>query len=91
VVMRLLQDSLNQRLQSSRPIPINDVLLMVEQIARALDYAHARGIIHRDVKPSNIMFDDSGTAVLVDFGIAKALKRPDDGKHGDGYTCLYVA
>jgi serine/threonine protein kinase len=74
VVMRLLGDNLNKRLHASQPMSMNDVLPMVEQIARALDYAHSRGIVHRDVKPSNIMFDDTGTAYLVDFGIAKALQ-----------------
>jgi eukaryotic-like serine/threonine-protein kinase len=74
VVMRLLGDNLSQRLHGSQPISMNDVIPMVEQIARALDYAHSRGIVHRDVKPSNIMFDDSGTAYLVDFGIAKAMQ-----------------
>ena len=45
---------------------------LVEQIAGALDAAHARGVVHRDVKPANIMFDDSGRAYLGDFGIALA-------------------
>ncbi len=45
---------------------------LVEQIAGALDAAHARGVVHRDVKPANIMFDDSGRAFLGDFGIALA-------------------
>lgn len=46
------------------------------QVAEALDYAHARGVIHRDVKPSNILVDLHGQALLVDFGVARALDDP---------------
>ncbi|MFO3721680.1 serine/threonine-protein kinase [Pseudomonas sp. HLMP] len=48
-------------------------LLYVRQIAQVLGYAHAQGLVHRDVKPANILFRADGTAVLSDFGIAKSL------------------
>lgn len=48
-------------------------LTLIRQIASALGYAHARGLVHRDVKPANILFRADGTAVLSDFGIAKSL------------------
>jgi len=48
-------------------------LSIVKSIASALDYAHKKGFIHRDIKPDNIMFREDGTPVLVDFGIARAL------------------
>ncbi|GAB5491729.1 MAG: hypothetical protein Phog2KO_19440 [Phototrophicaceae bacterium] len=79
VAMRLLQNTLTDKMYAPHPMSMNDVLVMLEQVAKALDYAHSKGIVHRDVKPSNIMFDDSKTAYLVDFGIAKATQQTDTG------------
>src|SRR5579859_192622 len=50
--------------------PHTDVLLIGRAVASALDYAHQKGVIHRDVKPSNIVLDKQGRAILTDFGLA---------------------
>ncbi len=49
---------------------MQNVLRVVKDIAAALDYAHARGVVHRDVKPGNILFNEQGAALLSDFGVA---------------------
>ena len=54
------------------PRPPDEVASVVAQSAMALDYAHRRGIVHRDVKPDNILFDEDGHAMVTDFGIAEA-------------------
>jgi formylglycine-generating enzyme required for sulfatase activity len=55
------------------PLPLDAAISVVEQVAAALDYAHKHGLVHRDVKPANVLFDEEGGAVLVDFGLVKSL------------------
>ncbi len=54
-------------------LPFDSAIQIVRAIAKALGYAHERGVIHRDVKPSNIMFRHDGTPVLTDFGVARTV------------------
>lgn len=64
--------SLRQRLAAG-PLPVAEALRIAIEIARGLGYAHSKQFVHRDVKPANILFRADGSAVLADFGIAKAL------------------
>ncbi len=53
------------------PIPVSEASKIIERIGSALQYAHSKGVVHRDLKPGNILFDQFGTAYLADFGIAR--------------------
>lgn len=63
--------TLKERIE--KRLPLQETLDIIKTVAGALGYAHQRGIIHRDIKPQNILFTESGSPVLSDFGIAKAL------------------
>jgi serine/threonine-protein kinase len=65
-------ESLRQALDRLGQIPADEAIAYVQEIAAALDYAHRQGIVHRDMKPENVMLHE-GIATLMDFGIAKAL------------------
>src|SRR6516162_802884 len=64
-------ESLNRILSREKKLPLERALNLAEEIADALDYAHAQGVIHRDVKPANILITQDGHAKIADFGIAK--------------------
>lgn len=66
--------TLRQRLAASGRLELREALEVARQIASALEAAHRDGIVHRDVKPENIMFEPDGTAKLLDFGIAKLVE-----------------
>jgi serine/threonine protein kinase/tetratricopeptide (TPR) repeat protein len=77
-VMPFIQgESLRSRLDREGPLPSGEALRICREIADALSFAHAHGVIHRDVKPANILLE-AGHAVLADFGLAKALSAAGD-------------
>src|ERR687889_954624 len=93
IVMELVRgQSLKEIIAADAPFHPDDVAELLEQIGGALDYAHVRGYVHRDIKPGNILIDEHGRARLVDFGIAKGLADADltvaDGGFG---TAAYLS
>ena len=79
-VMPYVKDeSLRDRLERVGQLPVDRAVEIVQQVAGALEFAHSRGIIHRDVKPENILLP-GGHAMLADFGIAKAVDTAGRGR-----------
>ncbi len=66
--------SLEDLLEKKEPLPVPEIQRILWEAACALGHAHQRGVVHRDVKPANIMFDHDGRVMLTDFGISKALQ-----------------
>jgi eukaryotic-like serine/threonine-protein kinase len=69
---RIRGRSFEQIIVERGALPLPEVLGVVEQVGSALQYAHRHGVVHRDVKPANVMIEDSGWALVCDFGVARA-------------------
>jgi len=67
-------ESLRDRLEREKQLPVSEAVRIATEVASALDYAHRHGVIHRDIKPENILLHE-GSALLADFGIALAVKE----------------
>jgi serine/threonine-protein kinase len=67
-------ETLRDRLDREKQLPVDDALQISREVADALSYAHSHGVIHRDIKPENILLE-SGHAVVADFGIARAIDQ----------------
>ena len=80
IVMEFVRGNTLDQLIPSRGMPVSQLLRIAVPVAEALAAAHARGIIHRDVKPANVMVGDDGVVKVLDFGLAKLLEP--DGEPG---------
>lgn len=75
-------ETLKERIRRLGPLPVSEAVAYSIEIARALGAAHARHIVHRDVKPQNVLIDEDGRAKVTDFGIARTME--EDGLTADG-------
>lgn len=75
--MKYVRGQTMQQLLAGGPLDQNTAALLLAKVAKAVDFAHRRGVLHRDLKPSNIMIDDEGEPHVNDFGLAKQLSARD--------------
>jgi serine/threonine protein kinase/tetratricopeptide (TPR) repeat protein len=73
------EESLRHRLDRERQLPVDEAVRITRDVAEALDHAHRHGLIHRDIKPGNILLEE-GHAVVTDFGVARALSEVGEDK-----------
>ena len=82
-------ESLRARLQRGEPLDTREAVGLLQDVAKALAYAHARGVVHRDIKPDNVLVS-GGAAMVTDFGVAKALSSARDAGAGPEASMLTV-
>lgn len=75
LVMKYLQGQTLKDLMRQRALSLDEIVVLMKAIASALSYAHQQGVLHRDMKPSNVIIDQDGTPYLTDFGLARIAKQ----------------
>lgn len=73
IVMELVKGRLLKEIIADGPVPVGDAVRYVDGILEALEYSHRAGVVHRDIKPGNVMVTDAGQVKVMDFGIARAV------------------
>ena len=73
IVMELVRGRLLKDIIAAGPVPVSDAVRYVDGILEALEYSHRAGVVHRDIKPGNVMVTDAGQVKVMDFGIARAV------------------
>ena len=73
-------ESLRDRLDREKQLGVDDSLAITQKVANALDYAHNHGVVHRDIKPGNILLSEQGEPLVADFGIALAVAQAGAGR-----------
>jgi hypothetical protein len=69
-------ETLAERVARAGPLPVREIVRMVKDVAHALAYAHGRGVVHRDIKPDNVMLERAtGRALVLDFGISRSMTQ----------------
>ncbi|MEO6865164.1 MAG: serine/threonine-protein kinase [Gemmatimonadaceae bacterium] len=70
-------ETLKQRVDRTGPLPVRELVRLIQDVAYALAYAHGRGVVHRDIKPENVMLERAtGRALVLDFGISRSMTQP---------------
>ncbi|GAA1955241.1 Stk1 family PASTA domain-containing Ser/Thr kinase [Microbacterium deminutum] len=73
IVMELVRGRLLKDIIAAGPVPVDEAIRYVDGILEALEYSHRAGVVHRDIKPGNVMVTDAGQVKVMDFGIARAV------------------
>lgn len=83
LVMKLIEGKTLKEVMNRSALPLDDILRILPSISSALSYAHSQGVLHRDVKPSNVIIADDGTPYLTDFGLARIAKAGESSMSAD--------